>query len=318
MDPLILRAFWNRFTRWEQRLSAGQICLVYAVLASAWILFSDRLLFAWVSEPSLRATLGTLKGWGFVAISALLLYGLISRLSRRISESESRLAHADRLASVGTMAASVAHEVNNPLTTIKLLIHTHRDRLSASDSGRKDLDVALSEIDKIRALILRFLQFARPGEPEWSSVRVEDVVRRVTNLVRPQAASRQIHISEGYSCHGALVRADSMQLGQVVLNLLLNAVEAAPEGGSIEVETRIPEEGGVRVRVWNSGQALPDELGEKIFEPFFTTKAQGTGLGLAIASAMVQKHGGSIYARGLPAGGTELVLDLPSHAEGHT
>jgi signal transduction histidine kinase len=310
-----IRPFWSRFTRWEQQLSAGQICIIYAVLASAWILLSDRLLAWLIRDPSLRVTLGIFKGWFFVAVSALLLYGLISRLSRRVSESEAQLAHADRLASVGTMAASVAHEVNNPLTTIKVLIHTHRDRVPTGDPGRKDLDVALGEIDKIRALILRFLQFARPGEPEWSTVRVEDVVQRVTNLVRPQATSRQIYISEQYSSHGRQVRADSTQLGQVVLNLLLNAVEAAPEGGSIEVETTALDLGGVRLRVWNSGEALPEELATRIFEPFFTTKAHGTGLGLAIASAMVQKHGGQIRARGLPAGGTELVVDLPAHGE---
>lgn len=312
MEFVILRTVWNRFTLWERKLSAGQICLVYAVLASAWILLSDRLLFALVADPEVRETIGTVKGWFFVALSALLLYGLIGRLSRRISESDALLARADRLASVGTMAASVAHEVNNPLTTIKLLIHTHRDRLAASDPGRKDLDVALGEIDRIHALILRFLQFARPGEPEWSMVQIEEVAQRVTNLVRPQAASRQIHVTEMFHAHGVRVRADATQLGQVVLNLLLNAVEAAPEGGSIVVETRAREEGGVRLRVWNSGEALPDHLTTRVFEPFFTTKVQGTGLGLAIASAVVHKHGGEIRARGLPAGGTELVVDLPS------
>jgi signal transduction histidine kinase len=312
------RTVWIRFTRWEQQLSAGQICLIYAVLASSWILLSDRILAFLVSDPSARLTFGIFKGWLFVAVSALLLYGLISRMGRRVRESEAQLAHADRLASVGTMAASVAHEVNNPLTTIKVLIHTFRDRVPAGDAGRKDLDVALGEIDKIRALILRFLQFARPGEPEWSAVRVEDVVQRVTNLVRPQATSRQIHINEQHSSRGARVRADSTQLGQVVLNLMLNAVEAAPEGGSIEVETTALEDQGVRIRVWNSGESLPAGLATRIFEPFFTTKAQGTGLGLAIASAIVEKHGGRISARGLMAGGTELVVDLPEHGETKT
>lgn len=310
-----LRTGWVRFTRWEQQLSAGQICLIYALLASGWILLSDRILAAVISDPRIRVTAGIFKGWFFVAVSALLLYGLISRLSRRVRESEAQLAHADRLASVGTMAASVAHEVNNPLTTIKLLIHTFRDRVPAADPGRRDLEVALGEIDKIRALILRFLQFARPSEPEWSAVRVEEVVGRVTNLVRPQATSRQIRIHESYASGGRQVQADSTQLGQVFLNLMLNAVEATPEGGSIEVQTMALENAGVRVRVWNSGLALTDDLSTRIFEPFFTTKAHGTGLGLAIASAIVEKHGGQIRARGLPAGGTELVVDLPGHRE---
>jgi signal transduction histidine kinase len=149
-------------------------------------------------------------------------------------------------------------------------------------------------------------------------VRVEDVVQRVTNLVRPQATSKQIYIHERYASSGGLVRADSTQLGQVILNLLLNAVEAAPSGGSIEVETSALADRGLRIRVWNSGDALPEELTTRIFEPFFTTKAHGTGLGLAIASAIVNKHGGSIRARGLPAGGTELVVDLPAHGEGRS
>jgi signal transduction histidine kinase len=146
-------------------------------------------------------------------------------------------------------------------------------------------------------------------------VKVEEVVQRVTNLVRPQAASRGIQISERYASDSIQVRADSTQLGQVVLNLMLNAVEAAPESGAIVVETRVRPEGGVRLRVWNSGEPLPAELTTRIFEPFFTTKAHGTGLGLAIASAMVEKHGGRIHASGLSSGGTELVVDLPAHGE---
>jgi signal transduction histidine kinase len=209
------------------------------------------------------------------------------------------------------MAASVAHEVNNPLTTIKVLIHTLRDRTPADDPDREDLDVTLDEIDKIRALILRFLQFARPGEPEWSQVKVEDVARRVVNLVRPQATSRGITITEDWDEHSGGIRADGSQLGQVILNLLLNAVDAAPQGGELVVSTQAGTDGDIVLRVWNSGESLQPALAQKIFEPFYTTKAHGTGLGLAIASAIVEKHDGRIWARGLKAGGTEIKVALP-------
>jgi len=305
-----IRSLRDRFVRWERQLSPLQISVIYALLAGLWVLISDEIVSPLVTDAALRVRIEIIKDVLFVVVSAALLFGLISRLMQKVRRSESQLAHTDRLASMGTMAASVAHEVNNPLTTIKVLIHTIRDKTPADDPNRKDFDIVLDEIDKIRALILRFLQFARPGEPELSDIDLEDVSRRVVKLVRPQAATRGIEISEAYTERTGPLRADSTQLGQVLLNILLNAVEATPNGGHIAVAAAAADR-MVELRVHNSGEPIDTDLCKRIFEPFFSTKAQGTGLGLAIASAIVEKHQGRIWAEPGEDGGTALRVRLP-------
>jgi two-component system NtrC family sensor kinase len=243
---------------------------------------------------------------------------IVERRESRASQQQlqTQLAHADRLASVGMMAASVAHEVNNPLTTINVLIQTLRDSTPPEDEGHKDLDIVLAEIDKIRALVLRFLQFARPGEPEFGPVELDDIVSRVVKLVRPQAGIKDVAIREHYAAGVGPLEADSAQLGQVVLNILLNAIDATPRSGEIEVSTEAPGPEQVTLKIWNSGEALPADLQEQIFEPFYTTKANGTGLGLPIAAAIVEKHRGRIWAVGHQVGGTSLFVKLPRGTEG--
>jgi len=243
---------------------------------------------------------------------------IVERRESRASQQQlqTQLAHADRLASVGMMAASVAHEVNNPLTTINVLIHTLRDSTPPQDAVHKDLDIVTAEIDKMRALVLRFLQFARPGEPEFGPVELNDIVSRVVKLVRPQAGIKGVEIREDYAAGAGLLAADSAQLGQVVLNILLNAIDAAPRNGEIEVSTESPDPEQIILKIWNSGEALPAELQEQIFEPFYTTKAHGTGLGLPIAAAIVEKHRGRIWAVGHQVGGTSLFVKLPRGTEG--
>lgn len=237
----------------------------------------------------------------------------VNRLDQR--ELEARTTHqqlitADRLASVGMMAASVAHEINNPLTTIKVLIHSLRDHLSDKDTRRNDLGIVLSEIDKIKAIVLRFLQFARPREPEFASVDLSDTLTRICALIGPQAQGKALSITESYEEHTPHVWADAAQIGQVFLNILLNAVDATPPRGGIRVSMAPSENHTVEIRIWNSGPGLPTELEERIFEPFFSTKPTGTGLGLSIARTIVGKHRGMIRAKGHGDGGTSFIITL--------
>ena len=310
-DLIIENYVWKRFIRWESQLSPLQIVLIYAILAAGWIQLSDELVSWLVTDSARRETVGLYKGWFFVLLSAALLYGLISRLTARVRQSEASLAHADRLASVGTMAAAVAHEVNNPLTTIKVLIQTLRDRASTESAEGEDLDVVLGEIDKIHALVLRMVQFARPSEPERSHTSLEEVAGRVVNLVQAQARTRGIDLEAHYEAGQHVLWADASQLGQVILNVLLNAVDATPPGGRIELKTSDAENGDVVVRIWNSGVALDPALREKIFEPFYTTKAHGTGLGLAISAGIIDRHNGRIWAEPGSPEGTIVYIQLP-------
>jgi signal transduction histidine kinase len=237
----------------------------------------------------------------------------VARLDRREQElhtTHQQLITADRLASVGMMAASVAHEINNPLTTIKVLIHSLREHLSDEDTRRNDLGIILAEIDKIKAIVLRFLQFARPRDPEFASVDLSDTLTRVVALIGPQAQGKGLAMTESYQENSGPVWADAAQIGQVFLNILLNAVDATPAGGGIRVSMAPGEENQVAVRIWNSGPGLPPELEERIFEPFFSTKPTGTGLGLSIARTIVGKHRGTITAKGHGDGGTSFIITL--------
>ncbi len=242
----------------------------------------------------------------------------VNRLDQR--ELEQRTTHqqlitADRLASVGMMAASVAHEINNPLTTIKVLIHSLREHLSDQDTHRNDLGIVLAEIDKIKAIVLRFLQFARPRDPEFAAVDLSDTLTRIVALIGPQAQGKGLAITESYEENTEPVWADAAQIGQVFLNILLNAVDATPPRGGIRVSMAPGETHTVEIRIWSSGPGLPPELEERIFEPFFSTKPTGTGLGLSIARTIVGKHRGTISAKGHGDGGTSFLISLQTNEQ---
>ena len=248
-----------------------------------------------------------------VGTSTMVANITVRTLERREVElrtTNEQLITADRLASVGMMAASVAHEINNPLTTIKVLIHSLREQTALADPKNGDLGIVAGEIDKIKALVLRFLQFARPREPEFSHVRLDDILSRIASLMRPQAQINGVDLTEQYDAQAGPVWADGAQIGQVFVNILLNAVEAAPRGGEIRITTARAGESGAKVTIWNSGPGLPDELRERIFEPFFSTKPTGTGLGLSIGRMIVDKHQGVLSAQGQGENGTSFIITL--------
>jgi len=259
------------------------------------------------------AVLGTI-GFGFW-LSTTRARRMVRRLEERETElqaSHEQLITADRLASVGMMAASMAHEVNNPLTTIKILIHSIRDQLPAADRLRGDLDIVRTEIDKIKALVLRVLQFARPSDLEFATVDLNSILSRVVALIRLQAQARDLTvIDEDLEEDLPAVWADGPQMGQVFLNVLFNAMEAAPRGGQIRVATSSKDGDWVTATIWNSGAGIAPGLTERVFDPFFSTKATGTGLGLPIARIICEKHNGSIRAEGHGEGGTSFHVKLP-------
>ncbi|HWO58398.1 MAG TPA: ATP-binding protein [bacterium] len=252
----------------------------------------------------------------FIAIPVIFGVLRVNRIFRVLQESETQLytrnqqlITADRLASVGTMAASIAHEVNNPLTTIKILIHSLKEQVPATEAARDDLEIIQGEIDKISTLVLRLMQFARPTEPELALADLNVTLSRVIDLIRPKAQLSGIVVHE--HCRPVPpVLADPAQLGQVFLNLLLNAVDATPQGGTIKVISGT-ENNDVVVTIWNSGKGIDPALYDRIFDPFFTTKATGTGLGLSIAHMIMAKHNGTIRAIGHNESGTTFRITLP-------
>ena len=220
---------------------------------------------------------------------------------------------ADRLAAVGEMAAGVAHELRNPLTSVKLLIQTAADALPDHALSDEHIHVVLEQILRMESTIQGLLDFARP--PQMQEVRhdVRDTLHRALNLVEGHAKQQGVVICADCPATPVLVDGDPEQLHQVFVNLLLNGVEAMPDGGSLQVAIRCDESAaaGCHVEFRDSGPGIPPAIMERMFEPFVTNKERGTGLGLAISRRIVEQHGGRLTAANRHTAGAVFTVELP-------
>ncbi|MFM8287922.1 MAG: sensor histidine kinase, partial [Planctomycetaceae bacterium] len=251
----------------------------------------------------------------------------VGRVQLRLMQVVTQLQHAqqevlrsERLAAVGQLAAGVAHELRNPLTSVKLLVQTAqeaaRDKAGRSDAvmDTQTFEVLTSEIDRMERTIQSLLDFARPTQPRRTRHDLREPLRRVLNLISARASQQRVSID----CRGGetplWVVGDTEQLVQVVLNLTLNGIEAMPDGGTLGLELARGSTDGQRwvgLRVRDRGTGLSPEVLKRLFEPFVTTKERGTGLGLAVSRRIVLEHGGELLVRNLPEGGAEFELRLP-------
>lgn len=234
----------------------------------------------------------------------------VSAVLKRLEKTERDALRAEQLASVGQMAAGIAHEVRNPLSAIKLLVQAAGER--SGGFPQRDLRVLEEEIGRLEEIVSGFLDFARPPRPELRPVDVRPLVEQVVENVRPRAEVQGVALAlaAGEEVHAV---ADPNQLRQVVYNLLFNALEAQPGGGHIKV-TVAPapgDPGGLRLTVEDGGPGLPPGLGDRVFEPFVSTKATGLGLGLSVCRRIAESHGGTLSAESGPAGAT-FTLSLPA------
>jgi two-component system sensor histidine kinase HydH len=219
---------------------------------------------------------------------------------------------AERLASVGELAAGVAHELRNPLTSVKLLIQTVKRQVH-HDAARKQLQVAQREIARIETTIQDLLDFAKPPALHRVPHDLRATVQRALNLVEGRARQQGVVITERLPRDPVMVNGDPEQLHQVLVNLLLNGIEAMPDGGTLEiaVEEDNAESGVCRVCVSDRGSGIPPPVLNRIFEPFVTSKESGTGLGLAVSHRIAREHGGALLAANREEGGAVFTLELP-------
>jgi two-component system NtrC family sensor kinase len=217
---------------------------------------------------------------------------------------------------VGQLAAGVAHEINNPLTTIGGFSEIVLRELPGDSPLRNDVQLILREAQRARDVVRRLLDFARHSEPHRNSVDLNELVRETVILMRSAASVRDIAIEEHYALELPWVSVDVNQFKQVVLNLLNNAAQAMPKGGTllIRVGAAVRENRrGVEIKVKDSGVGIPRENLERIFEPFYTTKSldEGTGLGLAVSYRIVREHDGVIEVESEVGKGTTFVVWVP-------
>lgn len=222
-----------------------------------------------------------------------------------------RLVQSEKLASLGHMAGLVAHEVRNPLTAIKMRIHALEDELEASHAGQDHVAVIRQEIERLERMVQNFLDLARLPEPSLRPLALNEVITRALEVVQPTLEDQAIQIRINAPDGLPLVHGDAEQLEQVLLNVLLNAMQAMPDGGVIDIGASWVD-GALEVSVSDTGAGISKETRANLFEPFFTTKANGIGLGLSLAKKVMEQHRGSITLKDRHGAGTTVAIRLPA------
>lgn len=245
------------------------------------------------------------------------VYDVSARVKQTIEQlqlARREAARAERLAVVGELAAGVAHEVRNPLTSVKLLIQAIARNQPPGATDEQRLQIAQQEIARIEATIQELLDFARPPKLRRVPHDVRETLRRALNLVAGRALQGGVSIHEEMGAKPLVVDGDPDQLHQVFINLFLNAIEAMPAGGLLQICAGMHAAAGrnqLQLTVRDSGTGIPEQVMSRLFEPFVTSKERGIGLGLAISRQIVQEHGGRLTGRNAPTGGAVFVVEAP-------
>jgi signal transduction histidine kinase len=254
--------------------------------------------------PDVRAVLEVLAGQIVIAVEDL-------RLANENLQLERKLAEGERLAALGQMAATVAHEVKNPLSAIKSIAQVMSEDEGLKNQHARDLSLIVGETDRLSKSVTQLLSFASKRPPAAAPCRADELLRSVTTLFRADAGERNIDLQSRY---GATTELDGVQTGALrdaLANLLLNALQATPTGGKVAVESFL-EADEIVFTVSDSGPGIDAELETKIWEPFFTTRQRGTGLGLAIVRKRMEDAGGSAQLLSSQNGqGARFELRLP-------
>ncbi len=233
--------------------------------------------------------------------------------TQELRDSQAQVIRAEKMAAVGRLAASVAHEVNNPLQAIALHLQLVAEE-SLSDASQQQIEIVRDELDRIAGIVKRLLDFQRPKHGRRSAQSVPALLNDVLALAGKQLQRTGITLTCRLEDDLPPVMAAGDQLKQVFLNLTLNAVEAMPDGGQLTIDG-FRDEGAVIIRFADNGPGIADENIDQLFEPFFSTKHTGSGIGLAVSHEIISDHGGRLEASTQPSGGALFTITLPFHPQ---
>jgi signal transduction histidine kinase/DNA-binding response OmpR family regulator len=271
----------------------------------------------WVREPhrftpeELRLVEG-IALQGAVAVENSRLYEGVKQQMFELKQTQAQLVQSTKLAAIGELAANVAHEINNPLTTVLGFASFIAERLPEGDPTREELNLIQEEAARARDIVRDLLQFSRQRDFMPESADLNVVLDQVVGMVRRQGALGMIAVNTDYAPELPSVQIDISRIKQVFLNIINNAVYVMPNGGELTISTS-PAEHGVTVAIRDTGPGIAPEHLDRIFDPFFTTKPEvsGTGLGLSVSLGIVQSHGGSIDVQSEVGKGTTFTVMLP-------
>jgi two-component system sensor histidine kinase HydH len=227
------------------------------------------------------------------------------RLKQEITRSQ-------RLASLGSLAAGVAHEIRNPLSSIKGFATYFRERYADNPDDRETAETMISEVDRLNRVITRLLEFARPLTMNRLPTAIQTLIRHALRTVEGQARERGISIETDLPPEIGEIPLDADRISQVLLNLFLNSIAAMDQGGTLRVSLGRRDDRTIRIAITDTGAGIRKEDLPRVFDPYFTTKPSGTGVGLPIVLKIVEAHGGEILLESEPGRGTTATLLLPA------
>jgi len=239
---------------------------------------------------------------------------IILRDLTEIKRLQEKVRRSERLAAIGELAAGVAHEVRNPLSSIRGFAQFLGHVLEDKPEEREYAEIMVKEVDRINNVVTNLLSFARPVKPDLVPTDLPKLLDHTVRLVEEDARLRKVNIRLSTSNGLKKIYVDGNQITQVMLNLILNALQAVESGGNIDVEARAIDSSLLRLSVEDDGPGIPPGNADKIFDPFYTTREKGTGLGLAIVHMIVENHGGEITLVSPVPGkdkGCRITIDLP-------
>ena len=221
-----------------------------------------------------------------------------------------QLSNAEHMSSLGEMAAAISHEIRNPLGIIRSSSELLKKKISSVDPSNTVPDIIIEESSRLNNIITDFLNFARPKNPNLLPCNIEEVIDKNLTYLSTQKEAERYRVNKQFAGDLPDISADPAMLYQAFLNIIINAAQAMPDGGTIIIKTGVNQH-SVAVSFEDEGIGIPDELLEKIWNPFFTTKEKGTGLGLGVVKNIIELHGGRIQIQNRSEGGSKVTITLP-------
>ncbi len=231
-----------------------------------------------------------------------------------VRELEQKVLVSEKFAALGRLSAGVAHEIRNPLNSIRGFIQYFQKKLPLTEEDYKYTDLMLNEVDRLNRVISKLLAYSKPRLPKLGIRSVDEILNHCIGVVEREAEEKNIEIIRTpVNDFYPLVLMDTDQMTQVFLNILLNAIEATPKNGKVTVGYELQENGQIHIAVLDTGEGIPRENLDILFDPFFTTKKKGTGLGLAIVKSIIEGHSGEIEVESEPGQGAKIIIKLNAY-----